>query len=335
MSSMFLTPRAFRAVGITTIAAVYFLILVGGIVRASGAGMGCPDWPKCFGQWIPPTHESQLPENYQEIYAHRGYADTTFNVVKTWTEYVNRLIGVTIGFLIFLTLIFSFAYTRTDKVVPVLSFISFLLVGFQGWLGAVVVASNLTPYLITLHMIVALVLVALLIYAIARSQRDQLAAIETKSRPALMPLLIIVLALSLVQVVLGTRVREHVDELAVRSANRAYWMESLGIGFYIHRSFSIVMLALNAAAAAVIWKNGGASTLLSRCALALLGLIAIEIATGAIMYYFAIPPILQPVHLVLASLVFGLQFFMILAYRYGCATALLKNTAAGTSARAV
>ena len=68
--------------------------------------MGCPDWPTCFGQWVPPTSETQLPSNYQEIYADLGYADTRFNVVKTWTEYLNRLIGVGIGLLIFLTAFF-------------------------------------------------------------------------------------------------------------------------------------------------------------------------------------------------------------------------------------
>jgi cytochrome c oxidase assembly protein subunit 15 len=319
MSGTFLTPRAFRFVGIATIAAVYFLILVGGIVRATGAGMGCPDWPKCFGRWVPPTHESQLPANYQEIYSHRGYADTTFNVVKTWTEYVNRLVGVFIGFLIFLTLIFSFAYVRRDPWVPLLSLASFVLVGFQGWLGAVVVASNLAPVKITLHMVVALVLVALLIYTVARSQRDRLAAIETKPHSAFPALLVAVLLLSLAQVILGTQVREHVDEIAVAAgeSNRAAWMGSLGMSFYVHRSFSIVLLAANVAVAFTIWKKGGVSRIVSRCAAWLVGIVVIEIASGAAMYYFAIPPVLQPIHLLLASLMFGLQFFAIVAYRYG------------------
>ncbi len=319
MSSTFFTPRAFRIVGIVTIAAVYFLILVGGIVRASGSGMGCPDWPTCFGRWVPPTDVSQLPANYQEIYAERGYADTTFNVVKTWTEYVNRLVGVTIGFLIFLTLVVSFGYLRTDVWVTVLSFASFLLVGFQGWLGSLVVASNLVPLMITVHMVVALVLVAMLIYAIARSQHDRLSAVETQPRAMLAPLLVIVLILSLMQVVLGTQVREHVDEIAKAfgAENRALWMESVGTSVLVHRSFSLVLLAANAAVAAVVWKPGGASRLLSRCAAALMAIIVIEIAAGAAMYYLAIPAFLQPVHLVLASLMFGLQFFMLIAYHYG------------------
>ena len=126
----------FRRMAWITIVAVYVLILVGASVRASGSGMGCPDWPTCFGQWVPPTSEAQLPANYQEIYAARGYAETRFNVVKTWTEYLNRLLGVSIGFMILATALFSWRTRAHDPAIAKASISAFLMVGFRVGSGA-------------------------------------------------------------------------------------------------------------------------------------------------------------------------------------------------------
>ena len=117
----------YRRMAWITIAAVYLLILVGASVRASGAGMGCPDWPTCFGQWIPPTSEAQLPNNYQQIYAELGYAETRFNVVKTWTEYINRLTGISIGILILLTAFYSWKVRRYDNSILRASIAAFVM----------------------------------------------------------------------------------------------------------------------------------------------------------------------------------------------------------------
>jgi len=300
-----------------TVLAVFFLIFVGGVVRASGSGMGCPDWPKCFGSWIPPTDVSQLPENYQEIYAHRGYADTEFNAIKTWIEYINRLIGASIGIMIFATLILSLSYWRVDKQIVAASFGAFVMVGFNGWLGSVVVASNLVPFIITLHMVAALLVVGTLIFAVARSNRVH-GAIEVVQRSGSMPWLIgLVIALSFVQLVLGTQVREQVDEIAkaMGDANRASWANEFGKAFLAHRSLSILILVTNVALAAAIARHTARDSALRRSAYALLAIIAAEIAVGALLYYAGMPAALQPLHLLLSALLFGAQFYILILYR--------------------
>ena len=307
----------FRRIGIITIFAVYLVILMGGIVRASGAGMGCPDWPTCFGQWIPPTEESQLPANYHEIYAERGYENTQFNPVKTWTEYTNRLVGVTIGFLIFLTAWSSRVYLKSDKTVFYLSLGSFFLVGFQGWLGSSVVASNLKPVVITLHMLLALVLVALLIYTIARSQRDYLTQIDTRLLPdKFKTVLIAAMMMTLLQVAMGTQVREAVDLIAREHIERQYWRDDFPIIFYIHRSFSSIILFTNAWLVWKIHQSADKQNLLFRTGLALAALVVIAILAGVSLDRLGVPAIVQPIHLLMANLIFGVQFFLYTCLNY-------------------
>ncbi len=309
----------FRRLGMLTICAVYFVILVGGIVRASGAGMGCPDWPTCFGQWVPPTDVSQLPENYQEIYAERGYKNTQFNPIKTWTEYANRLTGVTIGFLIFLTAWASRIYLKADKSIFYLSLSIFFLVGFQGWLGSAVVASNLKPFMITLHMLLALFIVALLIYAIAKSQKESLAQIDSSQIPTrVKTVLILAMFFTLVQVGMGTQVREAVDFIAHehKYIDREYWRDSFPLIFYIHRSFSAVVLFTNLWICWKIHQSVNKNNLLLRCSYLLMAVIAIAIVAGITLDRLGVPPISQPIHLLMANIIFGLQFFIYICLFY-------------------
>jgi cytochrome c oxidase assembly protein subunit 15 len=301
----------FRRIGILTIFAVYIVILMGGIVRASGAGMGCPDWPTCFGQWIPPTEEAQLPANYHEIYAQRGYQNTQFNPVKTWTEYANRLVGVSIGFLIFLTAWSSRIFLKSDKTIFYLSLSTFFLVGFQGWLGSSVVASNLKPVMITLHMLLALVIVALLIYTIARSQRDFLSQINTRLLPhKFKTVLIAAMIMTLLQIGMGTQVREAVDFISQAHIERQYWREDFPVIFYIHRSFSSIILFTNAWLVWKIYQSIDKQTLLFRTGLTLLALVVTAILAGISLDRLGVPAFIQPIHLLMANLIFGAQFFL-------------------------
>ncbi len=314
----------FRRLGALTIFAVYFVILVGGIVRASGAGMGCPDWPTCFGQWVPPTDESQLPANYHEIYAARGYENTAFNPVKTWTEYTNRLVGVTIGCLIFLTAWSSRIYLKADKTIFYLALSVFLLVGFQGWLGSAVVASNLKPLMITLHMLLALGIVALLIYAIARSQKPLLEAVDTQwLTPRFATVLKVAMGMTLLQIAMGTQVREAVDYIAHEHSyiERQYWRDSFPIIFYVHRSFSSIILFTNLW---LVWKiraQAVPGSLLLRLGYTLAGLVVTAILAGVTLDRLGFPAFAPPVHLLMANLIFGAQFFLFICLSYSASRA--------------
>lgn len=334
---------AFRRLSLVTLIAVYFLILVGGIVRSTGSGMGCPDWPKCFGSWVPPTDVAQLPEDYKDYYANyrneknirfasylnwfgmeekadRIVNDTSilveadFNVFKTWTEYVNRLLGAIIGLLIFATMIGSISYWKEDKVVTYIALLNFVAVGFQGWLGSIVVSTNLMPWIITVHMILALVIVLLLIYLNFRIRRNELKVSDETATKSLVVLSVICLAALGVQIVLGTQVREAIDVVAANLsyALRETWVSKTGMSFLIHRSFSLVLLALHAGLLYLVMKNKHQSSLVKNIGKYVILLLVIEVFSGIIMAYFSIPPFVQPLHLLLSTLSFGALYYLYL-----------------------
>lgn len=336
--------NSFRRVATLTVIAVYFLILVGGIVRSTGSGMGCPDWPKCFGSVIPPTHVDQLPENYQEIYLQKRIAknerfvatldklgfkekadqisndksilvEEEFNATKTWIEYINRLLGVVIGLLIILTVWKSFKLWKVDKWIPIYSLISLLLVLFTGWIGSIVVSTNLLAWMITFHMLLALALVGVLLYVNHRSERLQKGHGVNADVPSKIQwVLVIGTLLMLIQVVLGTQVREQIDQIsfALGDLLREEWVDRLGISFLIHRSFSVVLLGVHILYFIWAFRYSVRRSKVNLWSQVLMLVLLLEIASGIGMAYFGIPAFLQPIHLLLGSLILGIQFMLIL-----------------------
>lgn len=325
--------KAFYKLCLSTLLAVYILILVGGIVRSTGSGMGCPDWPKCFGSWVPPTSVSELPEDYKKVYSEYrdkknvrfarylrvvGMGETAdkiltdenvlveadFNATKTWIEYLNRVVGVIIGLLIFAVFVTSLRFWRTDRWITILAFSTFFLVGFQGWIGSFVVSTNLTPWTVTVHMFLALVIVGQLILLLFWS-REQNSSIE--AAPKLRWWLIGCIALLLVQILLGTQVREAIDRVS-QAVARTEWIEAIGGDIIIHRSFSWVILIAHAG----LYLNLTKTTIDKTFSRALMVVILATILSGAGMAYFAVPAFLQPLHLLLATVCFGMQFMLLL-----------------------
>ena len=307
----------FIRIGLITVTAVYLLILVGGIVRASGSGMGCPDWPTCFGRLVPPTSESQLPADYHQRYI--GYGDTTFNVLKTWTEYLNRLLGVSIGILILTTLIRSIPFRKFAPSVFYLSLTTFLMVGFQGWLGSRVVASELKPILISAHMIVAFVIVSLLILSVCLAARPWLSRQNFGSlSPRWRQTLKIAVFMTLIQITMGTQIREAVDGItnAHLISERSVWRDHFPIIFYVHRSFSSIILFTNLWLVWKLRKSTVAGNPMRIPAYGLAGLILVAISSGVSLDRLGFPAVVQPLHLLMANLIFGTQFYLLMASRF-------------------
>jgi len=320
-----------------TLSIIYLVIIAGAVVRMTGSGMGCPDWPKCFGYYIPPTEAEALEwkpdQNYRkgqviireeklevaqrdftstkiynpsnwEAYTKHDY--TLFNPWHTWIEYINRLLGALAGlFTLALFISTLFEPKRNRKHIVIAGLILFGIL-FQAWLGATVVYSVLNPLKITLHMLMALVLVALLFYLKAQIDQEQPETSEL-TRHRLM--LITALSLTLIQVLFGTQVRQSVDHFIDDGNPIATWIQNAPVLFYIHRSFSILVILVNGI---LFYRLRKTSALYFTYYQVVLGLILIEIGTGIAMSYFEFPFSSQPLHLVIASLLFGVQAYLVM-----------------------
>ncbi len=308
--------RHFVTAALITVAAVFMLIAVGSTVRATGAGMGCPDWPMCFGQLIPPTDVSQLPENYQQIYRNRGYANVEFNALKTWTEFFNRLTGVTIGFLSIWTLWAAWRVRREMKPVFWYSLSAFLLVGFNGWLGKVVVDSNLHPVLITSHMMASLLVVASLILAISHATRKTL-SMSISGAHATRMWLIIGMILTIIQIALGVQVRERIDIISIglNYAERTTWVAQVGTPLSIHIFAAMLVVAYSLWLGMRVVKYAD-NKLSQNLARAMMILVVVELMFGLSLALLGFPAFLQPLHLMFAAMIFGVQMTLFGAAHY-------------------
>jgi len=336
------TLRAtFQKVNLLSIVVLFVLILAGGVVRSTGSGMGCPDWPRCFTRLVPPTDVSQLPADYKQKYVNGrvaknmrfaktldvfGYTDLArriredksilipeeFNAAKTWVEYVNRLVGVTSGIFVLLTLFYSFSYWDINKLIPALSVLNLFIIGFQAWLGSIVVSTNLVAWIITVHLILALVILAIAIttYHLAKVQGKY----KVPDNTALRIVAMLTLLISLGQIIFGTEVREKIDAVSSRlqGGYRDEWIKGAGEIFTHHRDIAILVLIINAVLYILIKKSFGKHSIQQQMMSFTFLMLILQLVTGVFLSYLALPPYAQATHIVIASLIFGAQFYLLL-----------------------
>lgn len=131
----------FRLLAVVTAGLTLVLIAIGGLVRSTDSGLACPDWPRCYGMWVPPAD------------------------VNIWIEHTHRLVAGVVAVLIWVLAAWALARhrDRRDVVVPVL--VAWVLVHVQALLGALVVWHLLRAELVTAHLGMAMVVVACLVAA--------------------------------------------------------------------------------------------------------------------------------------------------------------------------
>ena len=316
--------RGFRNIAIAAAAATFLVIAAGGFVRAAGAGLGCPDWPRCFGRWIPPTEVSQLPP---EIDPER------FDFALAWIEYVNRLLGVVVGLLILAVLVSAWRVHRRRPAILGPALAVGLLVAFQGWFGGQVVAHELDPRLVTVHLFVALAIAGLLLHLVVQGFDAEGERLPRPPAEAsrLYHLALLVLGAAVVQFVLGAFLRGSLEGVMAADPDleRSRLLNRVGMADEVHKTGALIVALLCAWLLWAAHTRLGDHPGLRRLAQAPAWLTLAQIAAGLGLTSLALPPVLQLAHLVLGSLLFGclvLSVLLLAPARAGPSTELQSRS---------
>ena len=317
-----------------TLIMIYLVIVAGSIVRITESGMGCPDWPKCFDQYIPPTDISELPENYQYYYSSvrekkiKKFTsflksigleekailiesdksllyEQPFNVWNTWLEYINRLIGALAGLFIFGGFILALKQKKDKILKSLLAFGLILLTFFQAWWGSMVVATNIVPWVLTVHMVIAALMITWQILIISFWNRSTISIPKSLKLIALFGTLFFMF-----QIIVGTQVRQIVDHWLESSSRNDLLLEKFQL-FISHRTIAlfIVLFSLFLGLYAYVKKIKILEIYIFLFCVLLEGLV------GKILADFNLPYILQPIHLLLAMISFGCMSRLLFNYK--------------------
>ncbi len=281
--------------------ATYGLVFTGGLVRVSGAGLGCPDWPRCFGRWIPPTSVTQLPSNMEP---------GQFNFTLAWIEYLNRLFGVLVGLLILVTALLALKHFRRAPRIYLPAVLAVLLVAYTGWQGGQVVEAGLEASQVSVHALLAILIACLMIYVSqqvyyqikpdAGGGRDYPRSWQREAAA--------VGLLGFLQVILGTDVRSAVEffQQSQPLAAGFTWLSQANWLNYLHVVLGLLIIAAGVSLSVRILTSGRQlSALTWQAAWAILLLAALQGALGVLLLTLNTPPVLEILHLWSAALWMG------------------------------
>lgn len=192
-----LAPASFVRLALISLLFAYVVVLLGAYTRLADAGLGCPDWPGCFGQLIAPTSPEDIAA------AKARHPDVSVDSPKAWTEMVHRYAAGTLGLLIAGLAVVGWRLRRIRPGLAAFSAGLLALVVFQAALGMWTVTLQLKPLVVMGHLLGGLTLLVLLGWVVLREQRFFRPVVETPMTRRLRPFAVIGLILVFVQIALG------------------------------------------------------------------------------------------------------------------------------------
>ncbi len=187
----------FRRLTGAALALTFVVVLLGAYVRLSDAGLGCPDWPGCYGRWIVPAQPHHLAA------ANAAYPQRPVEPAKAWKEMIHRYAAGLLGLLVLALAILAWR-NRRDPAQPVgLPLALLVLIGFQSLLGMWTVTWQLKPVIVVAHLLGGLTTLGLLAWLLLDQRRCQTQPVSAAGRRLLRRYAGLGLALLAAQIVLG------------------------------------------------------------------------------------------------------------------------------------
>ena len=299
----------FQRLAAATVVTTFVLVTIGVIVRATDAGLGCPDWPFCYGQLLPPAGDG-----------------------KAWIEWLHRDVAALVGFLILGMAALAVLDHRDRGSILWPSLAAVGLVGFQAWLGRETVRLGNSGESVTAHLAAAMALVGILVFLVVRaSYPARIAGRGSSQRFTL--LATFAAAATFVLLLFGSNV-------TARNAGLVFtdWPLMSG-GIYpfdsstpsdvavlyavhaLHRYVAAVVLAVLVALAVVAWRTQRSRPALRGMAVGILALYGVQVVVGGLQVLTLLSDWSQTLHLALGSLIWAATVALAVASYYAARTA--------------
>ena len=291
----------YQTLAVTTVGVTMVLIAIGAVVRTTGSGLGCPDWPLCHGQWLPPAERTAI------------------------IEYTHRTAAAIVGLFIVATAAVALLRHRGDTVVRNLAIAAVVLLAVQAWLGKETVERELPPEIVTLHLGTALTLLAVLsvltVFAFYGEQRRR---IESRERASFVRLATITAAILLVILLGGSYVVGSDSTTACTT-----WPGCLQapVPFvdgvleqhihWAHRLSTLVGLgAVGFVALSATELRGPLADRIQAASMVLLGLYGLQMLVGAANIWTTFSDVVRASHLALGALIWAAAVLLVVAAAY-------------------